>query len=321
MTSLTALYYRLFQPLLTMSRKAHEDTTRALRSARLSTFSEWYLSFAYFSAFAAAAIAGVIGAVALAFGVYGHILLKLLGQPLVLLRAVLDNLLVLVWGIVLVTGLMAIVAILVYLGFLLYPRMRATARARRIDEEFPSVVTLCYALARGGMPPLEIFRVVAKEKDTYGEISTEFALVVRDVDWFGQDLNTALLATAQTTPSDTLKRFFEGLVTILNSGALAKDFFKRQAENQLEQSEMNLEKDLEQAALLAEVYVSGLLVLPLLLIVIMSIMSALGGGIEAFLPLIVFGLIPLGTVGYLIMLDMMLPGDILAAPKLSLIHI
>ena len=284
----TAFWLRLTEPMLLRS-KGHIATAKALRAARIARFPEWYLAMSYLSAATFGLAMGVLGA-------------ALIPSNVLWLRAAFG-------------GAAALASFLVVrLGFLAYPRIVASSRARRIDEEIPSVVTLCYALARGGMNPLSIFRAVAAERSAYGEASVEFGVIVRNVEWFGMDLVTALRETSATTPSSELKGLLDGLVTILNSGAEPRDYFKNQAETRLKQSELNLEKTLEQTSLLAEIYVSGLLVLPLLLLVVLSGLSPLAPGQDALMPYVVFGMIPLGTAVYMLMLETMLPPEALAVP-------
>lgn len=289
-------WMRLVSPVaLTGAR--HAATAKALRAARMRTFPEWYVSFSYTVAVASALVSGVAA----------WLLSALLPPPAseTLRRAVFS-------------GALALLAFtLVRLGFLVYPRLVASGRAKRIDRELPSIIVLCYALARGGMNAVDVFRAVRDERETYGEASVEFGIVVRDVEWLGHDVVTALQHAADTTPSATLRGFFEGLISILNSGADPQSYFKHQAEAQLAQGEMHLEKDLEQAGLLAEVYVSGLLVLPLLLIVVLSGLAPLGGGGESFIPIITFALIPLGTLVYLLMLETLMPADVHLVPKVE----
>lgn len=284
----TAAWLRLTEPMLLRS-SGHAATAKALRSARIARFPEWYLAMSYLSA-------GLFG---LAAGTVAFAVIPL-ARSWVLL------------------GLSAAIALagflFVRLGFLAYPRVVASGRARKINEEMPSVITLCYALARGGMNPLEIFRVVAKERAAYGEASIEMGVIVRNVEWFGMDLISALKETASTTPSQEFRSLLDGLVTILNSGADPKDYFKNQAETRLKQAELDLEKNLEQTSLLAEIYVSGLLVLPLLLLVVLSGLSPLAPGQDALMPYVVFGMIPLGTAIYMIMLETMLPPEMLSVP-------
>ena len=282
----SSLSMRLFQPVLGVGHQARLETTKALRAARIGMFPEWYLAMGYF-----VSIIGGVSAAVLAAG--GWFLARGRIAP--------------VWGVLIILGTGVLAYAVFQLGFLLYPRLKAQGRARRIDEEFPSVVTLCYALARGGMNSISVFRVIAEEKDVYGEISVEFGLIVRDVDLFGEDMTSALRNTANSTPSETLRTFYEGLITIINSGADPRDYFKRQAELQITMSELKLERDLEQAGLLAEVYVSGLLVIPLLVIVILAGLSVLGTVADTVIPIVVFGVMPIGTVVYLLLVDVMLP--------------
>lgn len=285
---------RFTEPLL-LNRKGHAATAHALRAARIGMFPEWYLSLSYF----ASAVSGLALA-AITFTLLGF-------------ADVIANALVVRVGLALAVGVMWF--FLTRLFFLMYPRLRAQGRARRIDLDLPAIVTLCYALAKGGTTPLEIFRGVSSERQAYGEAAVEFGVIVRNVDLLGQDLVAALKDTSSTTPSANLKAFLDGLVTILNSGADPRDYFKHQAAQQLTAAELGLERDLEQASMLAEVYVSGLLVLPLLLLVVLAGLAPLAPGQDALMPFVVFALIPLGTVVYLILLETLLPPDVLTTPK------
>lgn len=286
----TSFWLRLTEPLLLRS-EGHVATAKALRAARIARFPEWYLAISYLTS----TLVGVACAGA-AFVVARQLeMTRLLG-----------------WSVVAASAVFAF--LVVRLGFLAYPRIVAAGRARRIDQELSSVVTLCYALSRGGMNPLDIFREVAAERRTYGEASVECGVVVRNVEWFGMDFVTALKETSTTTPSAELRAFLDGFVTILNSGADPKDYFKNQAHTRLQAAELGLEREMEQASMLAEIYVSGLLVLPLLLLVVLAGLAPLAPGQDALMPFVVFGLVPLGTAVYLVLLETMLPPDSLAVP-------
>lgn len=292
MRSFSNLSFRLLGPLLAPDAKTRKETTRALRAARIGTFPEWYVAQSYL-----AAILISLATTLVAIAALWYLKPRLGGALLVLL----------------VAGVAVVSFSLVRLAFLLYPRVRATGRAKRVDAEYQSAVVLCYALARGGMSVIEIFKVLAKEQETYGEISNDYAMVVRDVELFGVDLITALTNASQTTPSQPMRGFFEGLITILNSGADPRDYFKRQADVSLNRAEVEMEGEVEKAGLLAEVYVSSFLVLPLLLLVVLSGLSSLGNGQERFIPLVVYGIIPAGTLVYALVLEIMMPATELKA--------
>jgi flagellar protein FlaJ len=287
MPSLVDSSFRFLAPFLSPDQKARRETAKALRAARMRTFPEWYLT----RSILAAGLVGVGTSLLVALVLW-------LERPASLAPPLRASL---------VVGLGVVAAMLTRLAFLLYPRVRARTRVSEIEGEYQSVVVLCYALARGGMGTLDIFRAVAKERSTYGEVSVEFDVVVRDVEMFGIDVVKALQNAAASTPSALLKGFFEGLVSILNSGADPRDYFKRQAEVQLAHAEAATEKELASAGMLAEVYVSSFLVIPLLVLVVLSGLSSLGNGQERFIPYVVYGLIPAGTVFCLVALEVMMP--------------
>lgn len=271
------------------------QTLRALRAARIGLDPESYFALA-----ASVSLAAALGAALVAF-------VLLAGFSVEWGARVLGTL-----------GAAGLAFTLARLGFLAYPRLRAASRARRIDHEFPPVTILAYALARGGLEPLAVIRILAEERGTFGEVSDELGLVLREVDWMGQDLLGALREVASTTPSAELRSYLKGLATILASGADPRDFLRRQAQMQLEQGESRMQRELDHAGLLAEAYVSALLVLPLLLLVVLSVMAGLQGHDDPLVPLLVFGMIPLGTVAYLLLVEMMLPPDALDEPELRL---
>lgn len=286
MRGLPQASFRLLEPVVRVDASSRRETTAALRAARIRTIPEWYLAQTLVTSLAAGVLGALVTGVALAFLARG-----LPAWALVAFA---------VWGGVLVGAA-------VRLAFLLYPRIRAKSRQEAIEEEYQSAIMLCYALARGGMPAMQIFRTVSEEKETYGEICGEFEAIVRDVELFGHDTVKALQLAAGSTPSPLLRGFFEGLVSILNSGADPRDYFKRQAEQQLARAETQMEEQLQRADMLAEIYVSSFLVLPLLVLVVLSGLSALGNGQERYIPAIVYGLIPAGTVFYVVALEVMMP--------------
>lgn len=275
----------------------HATTLRALRQARMPMYPERYAALALAAGLAAALVVGLLSWLALA------LLPNYAARPVARAAVAVGGA---VFGF-----------LLARLAFLSYPRLRASGRARRIEQGLPSAVFLCYALARGGTPTLDLFRAVRDERETYGEVSVEFGVVVRCVERLGMDLRSALHHTADTTPSGTLRGFLEGFVSVLGSGADPQDYLRSQAQAALQHGEMELEKDLEQASMLAEIYVSGLLVLPLMLIVVLSGLAPLGGGGDAFIPLIAFAFIPAGTLLYLFLVSTLMPPDSLLVPKVE----
>jgi flagellar protein FlaJ len=97
-----------------------------------------------------------------------------------------------------------------YVLFLMYPAFKAGERKGSIDRNLPYAVTFMYALSRGGMNVIDIMRSLSKCSDTYGETALEMDVILRDMDYFGNDLRTALHNICEITPSDKYSILSEG---------------------------------------------------------------------------------------------------------------
>ncbi|MEA1868592.1 MAG: type II secretion system F family protein [Euryarchaeota archaeon] len=115
---------------------------------------------------------------------------------------------------------------IVYLLFLLYPAFKASERKGEIDRNLPYAVTFMYTLSKGGMNIVEIFRSLAECKDTYGEVANEVDTIVRDMEYFGQDLRTALWNTSESTPSAKFQDLTHNLLSVIDSGGDIPKYFK-----------------------------------------------------------------------------------------------
>ncbi|MCL7411497.1 MAG: type II secretion system F family protein, partial [Methanosarcinaceae archaeon] len=71
-----------------------------------------------------------------------------------------------------------------------------------------------YALSRGGMNMLEIFRSISMHVHIYGAAAEEFSYIVRDMEYLNCDLLTALKNASNRTPSEKFKDFIDGLIYI-----------------------------------------------------------------------------------------------------------
>jgi len=55
------------------------------------------------------------------------------------------------------------------------------------------------------MNVIEIFRSLSKCSSSYGEVSKEIDVIVRDMDYFGNDLRTALQNSCEVSPSTNFR--------------------------------------------------------------------------------------------------------------------
>jgi len=202
--------------------------------------------------------------------------------------------------------IVVLVFIVVYKTFLLYPVIMAGDRKRNIDTMLPYAVNYMSAMSGAGVLPVDLFRSLANNS-IYGQVSVEFRYLVRDLEVLGHDLVTAMKNLSATTPSLMLQDFLQGAITVVTSGGQIETYFQVKADQYLQENRQNQKEFLETLGLLGETYVTAFVAGPLFLIVVMSIMSIMGSAQLIFLYLIIYALIPVGSIMYVILISSLTP--------------
>jgi flagellar protein FlaJ len=193
------------------------------------------------------------------------------------------------------------------------PSMLATSRRRRMDLELPYVTTHLSILAAAGIPPARMFKLLEDSRTT-PEVASEANEVVRDVEILGDDIITALEAERKRSPSSVFAEILEGLVATIRSGGNMKGYLQDATTTMMDLRRVAAKQLLEGLAAFADVYVTLLIVFPLLVIVMFSVMALIGGGLGGFsvttmMSLVTYGIVPLSGGVVLVMLDSMLVED------------
>jgi flagellar protein FlaJ len=162
------------------------------------------------------------------------------------------------------------------------------------------------AMSGAGVLPVDLFRSLANNS-IYGQVSVEFRYLVRDLEVLGYDLVTAMKNLSATTPSVMLQDFLQGAITVVTSGGQVETYFQVKAGQYLQENRQNQKEFLETLGLLGETYVTAFVAGPLFLIVVMSIMSIMGSAQMVFLYLIIYALIPVGSIMYVILISSLTP--------------
>jgi len=187
---------------------------------------------------------------------------------------------------------------------LAFPALVKSNRATRINLTLHNAVAYMYAMRRGGAELIEIFRSLSENAHVYGEVSLEFRQVVRDCDFFGHDIISALRELQLSTPSAKMKDFIQDLLSVIESGGNMTGFL--QAKVNLYQDEARFEQKqfLSTLSLVAEGYVTLFVAGPLFLIIVMVVMGMMGPGALMQLNIIIYALIPIGTAIFIVFIDM-----------------
>jgi flagellar protein FlaJ len=185
------------------------------------------------------------------------------------------------------------------------PRRTIAARRREIALTLPYAITYTYALSNGGMNFADVCRRLAAADAVYGEVSNEFDVVVREMDLFGNDLPQALSNVRGLTPSETLQRFLDDLLSVLESGGDLESFLESESREYLDEALDEQTSFIETLGTLSEVFVVAFVATPLFLLVVMLVVSSLGSSTVRETTLLVYLVFPLAMVFFLILVDLL----------------
>jgi flagellar protein FlaJ len=197
---------------------------------------------------------------------------------------------------------------LTVIGFYLYPVYCADKHKRELDDELPFTSGYMAILASAGVSPEKIFHSLSN-LDVPLAASTEAKEVIKNINLFGLDVISALEKASSRTPSQKFRDTIEGIISTIHTGGNLGAFLREKFRTAMKLKKLNLKKYSDNLSVLSEVYVALLLTGPLLLVIMVSVMSVLGGGglgllsPDFLLSLLTYLLIPVCAVIFLIILD------------------
>jgi flagellar protein FlaJ len=198
------------------------------------------------------------------------------------------------------------------IGFYVYPIYRADKLRRELEDELPFITSYMAILTSAGVFPEKIFYSLSNLSVPL-TVSAEAKDVVRDVNLFGLDIISALEETSKRTPSERFHEMLEGFISTIHSGGNLPAYLREKSRQYMKLKRINLRKFSDTLSILSEFYVALLITGPLLLIIMLAVMAMLGGeGLGMLSPDLLLGLltylgIPLGSVMFLIILDVVSP--------------
>ena len=194
-----------------------------------------------------------------------------------------------------------------------FPGFLAANRRKRMDLELPYVASHLSILATAGLPPARMFKLL-EDSPTTPQVASESNEITRDVEVFGQDIITALEAERIRSPSKTFAEILEGFVATIRSGGSLTGYLQDATRVVMDLRRVAAKQLVEGLATFAEVYVTLMVVFPLLVIVMFSVMAIVGGGLGGFsttamMTLVTYLIIPFCGLAVIVMLDTMLVED------------
>jgi flagellar protein FlaJ len=193
-------------------------------------------------------------------------------------------------------------------GFYMYPVYRADKHKRELDDELPFTTGYMAILASAGVSPEKIFYSISTLNVPLAA-SNEARDIIKNINLFGLDIISALEKTSSRTPSEKLQEMIEGVISTIHTGGNLGAFLRERFKTAMKLRRLSLKKYSDSLAVLSEVYVALLLTGPLLLVIMLSVMSVLGGGglgilsSDLLLSLLTYIGIPVCAVIFLLILD------------------
>jgi archaellum biogenesis protein FlaJ (TadC family) len=193
-----------------------------------------------------------------------------------------------------------------------YPAYRKNEVAKKIDDGLPFTVGYMSILSSGGASLERIIERVS-EVESNEPIKRLARKFMANVKLLGSDASSALEDVSGRCASESLSRLLAGLkIANLTSGDLRGllDFELRKL---LQEMREEMKKTVDMLTYVGELYVTFIVVAPIVFILLLTILSVIGGGSGSSaivqMNLLVFLGIPIMAAGFAIALDTMIRGE------------
>ncbi len=192
--------------------------------------------------------------------------------------------------------------------FIYYPNYVASNVKRKIEKDLVYTVNYMSILSGAGATPGETFSSLVRVGKVFG-IDESAKSIIKSIEFLGEDTVTALDMESKSTPSKDYADFLQGYIATTQTGGSSKVYLEAMAEKFMENQKRQLGKVIEQLNLAGEVFVSGLIAFPTIMVTMLSIMGFFGGdvlgGLSApqLMTLMTYVLIPFIAAGILVFID------------------
>ena len=206
-----------------------------------------------------------------------------------------------------------VVTLTVEILILFYPRYKASVNKNRIEDGLIYMVSYMTILANSGLSVERMFdRAAEVEKNNV--IKQLLSSFLTDIRVFGFDLEKGLTRLSEQSPSKVFARFLDSIKNAYWTSGELKSIMNYQFDTQVQNRKEKTESMLNTLMLLSEVYIALMVVTPIMMILMVTLMSALSINLNAFasvsiLNSIVFVVLPFMAAGFLVVLDTMRGAD------------
>jgi flagellar protein FlaJ len=219
------------------------------------------------------------------------------------------------WSTVLPAIFSLSIAITALASFLLltYPLYKRSQIRGKIEQGLLYTLSYMTILSTGGISIERIMERISEveENPWIKRIIDKFIV---DIKLFGYGISAAFDDISKRNPSNIFKKLLDSIGNCVKTSGDLKGILSFEVESLLQMKREGLKKMVGILTYFSELYVALIVVAPILFIVMITILSVLGGGsdINSAVPqlnLIVFLGIPILASGFILMLDIVIGGD------------
>ncbi len=191
-----------------------------------------------------------------------------------------------------------------------YPFSEGKNLGSKINQELPFIAIHMSAISMSGIEPLNIFRIILKNKE-YKNTNIEFKKLMNLINFQGYNLVSALKKIAVSSPSSKLRDLFNGMATAITSGGDLHGYLSEHAKRLLFDYRLEREKYTKTSETFMDIYISIVIAAPMILLILFVIMGSTGmswlgldTNIIGFLIILIIALL---NAGFLIFLNLKQP--------------
>ncbi len=195
----------------------------------------------------------------------------------------------------------SVVSVTVIIGYSI-PFLLADNRGRIIDATLPNIANYMSILATTGMTTGNIIASLGRASEEFN-VKAEMNLIRSDIEVLGYDTHKALRHAYDISSSRNFSNLLFGVVSTSQMGGDLASYLKNQAQKNTNKRLLSMRGFIDTLAIIAEVYITIMVVGPLMLIVMLTVMSFVGGGemmggmsVEFIMSFLTYVFIPVGIM-------------------------
>jgi flagellar protein FlaJ len=194
-----------------------------------------------------------------------------------------------------------------------YPIEKSSKIRNSIDSNLAFALAHMSAICSSGIPPEFMFELLTGFKE-YGEISRQSSLIVRNIKTFGMSSVNAIADVAKRTPSPSFRQILTGIQSTIEKGGNLTEYLEAMSERALFEYRIKRENYVKTLSTYADMYTTVLISAPVMMIIVLGIMSVIGGDIMGMAAtdlifLMTWVIVPLMNIVFIAFLHMTRPGS------------